>query len=265
LRFRSAMMAAARRRATRASVNWTRLIFRYTDPKAREHLAKLQSKTTEVSALYGGVIKSIPPIDWSRWQSVIKTPGVVDTFKGEYDTAMQKVVKLNEQELAAKRSQQEAEIRTVEQKASTSAEFLAELKEEIAWTNHWYERPFDVAKGSRISWNDFAVEHFYPNLKIHRMNRRLFLNQPFQYERPYDKIDQVDLVELRKQLALGNVRAMAVVTPILEAVKDGMNGLLRPFNKKWLRNIDYDDQFKNPTNSLAYRAYALKQILDSGN
>jgi len=250
--------------AGRAPVNWPRLLFRYAGSKTREQLALLQSKFSEVTTLYGSVPKTIEPIDWASWKKSIRTPGIVDQFQSEYEAEMKKEVKLNTAEIAAKNAQQEQEIRALEAKAQTSAEFLSELTAEIGWTQKWYNNPEEVVKGTMLSWNRFKREHYYPNYKIHRMNRLLFLGDPLQSEgREADRIDGIDLVQLRKQLENGNVRAMAAVVPIFSAVGD-MSSLQRLFIKKWMKPVDYEEAFKNPNTSLAYRAFALKQI-ERGN
>jgi len=247
--------------ATRAPVNWTRLIFRYTDPKTRAHLAHLQGKFAEVSGLYASVPKKFEDIDWKHWQSAIRTPGIVNQFKSEYDEQMKKEVKVNAAEAAAKKAAQDNEVRALEQKAQTSAEFLSELKSEIAWTSEWEANTEQVTMGTFKSWNKFKRDHYYPNYKIHRVNRALFLGQPMRRAgREVNKINNVDLVELRKQLDGGNVRAMAAVVPILNEVGD-LTALQRPFHKKWIKPTNYDETFKTPTSSLAYRAFALKQII----
>ncbi len=50
----------------------------------------------------------------------------------------------------------------------------------------------------------------------------------------------VDLIELRKQLEAGNVRAMGAVTPIMAEAGD-LSALQRPFVKKWMKPVDYDE------------------------
>jgi len=205
------------------------------------------------------VPKEVPPIDWDHWRKAIRTPGVVEQFKSEYDTEMKKENKLNTAELEQKKRTQEAEIRALEGKAATSADFLKELKDEIAWTQHWYERPEEMTQGTFQSWNQFKRDHYYPSYKIHRMNRYMFLGQPLRHSgRDVDKLKNVDLVELRKQLDSGNVRAMAAVVPILNEFD--VSGLQRPFSKKWLPTPNWEEVFKNPNTSLVYRAFALKQI-----
>jgi len=248
----------------RAPVNWGRLIFRYTDTKTREHLAHLQSKFAEITGLYATVPKAVEPIDWGYWQKTIRTPGVVDQFRKEYEQEMVKEVKLNPSDEAAKKQRQEQEIRTFEAKAETSGTFLSELDSEIAWTKQWHDNPTEVIRGTWISWNKFKRDNYYPNYKIHRMNRLLFLGDPFQRDaRPVDRINSVDLVELRKQLDNGNVRALAAIAPMADEVGD-LTALQRPFVKKWMKPIDYEAAFKNPNTSLVYRAYALKQINEGG-
>lgn len=92
------------------------------------------------------------------------------------------------------------------------------------------------------------------------MNRVLFLGKPLRKSgRDVNKIENVDLVELRKQLEAGNVRAMGSVVPIMNEAGD-LTALQRPFIKKWIKPTNYDETFKNPTTSLAYRAFALKQL-----
>jgi len=249
----------------RASINWTRLIFRYTDQKTRDHLAHLQSKFTEVSALYNGIPKKIEPVDWAYWKKMIRTPGIVNEFEKEYELEMKKEVKLNTTEIEQKGRQQAGEIRAIEEKAATSADFLRELNGEIEWTQKWYANPEEVIRGSWMSWNKFKTDHYYPNYKIHRMNRLLFLGDPAQrLVRPVDRITSIDLVELRKQLNNGNIRAMAAVVPIKADVGD-LTALQRPFVKKWLKDVNYEEAFKNPNTSVAYRAYALKQILEGNH
>jgi hypothetical protein len=236
------------------------MIFRYTDTKTREHLAQLQGKFGEVQALHASIPKKFEGVDWGKWRSTIKTPGVVDQFQKEYDQQMTKVVKLNTNEIENKKRSQEVEIRSLEQKAATSEEFLKELKSEIDWTQQWYENTAETIRGSWISWNRFKLDNYYPNYKIHRVNRMMFLGDPMQrVGRAVEKIRNVDLVELRKQLESGNVRAMAAVAPIFAEVGD-LNSLQRPFIKKWVKATNYEEAFKNPNTSLAYRAYALKQL-----
>jgi len=244
----------------RAPVNWPRLIFRYTDQKAREQLAQLQSKFAEVAGLFTAVPKEVPEIDWDYWRKEIRTGGIVDRFKSEYEEEMKKETKLNTAEVEAKKRAQETEIRALEAKVQTSHQFLSELKPEIEWLQHWYDNVEDVTKGSPRSWNKFKRDHYYPTYKIHRMNRFLFLGNPMQDTgRAVAKIDNVDLVELRKQLEAGNVRAMAAVAPIMSEVTD-LDSLKRPFTKKWIKPVNYEEIFKTPTSSLSYRAFALKQI-----
>jgi len=251
----------SRLQAPRAPVNWPRLIFRYTDEKTRAYLAQLQHKFAEVSAAYATVPKTVEPIDWNFWKKTIRSKGVVEQFEQEYVTEMKKEVKANATELEQKKRQQEAEIRGIEEKAATSADFLRELNSEIGWTKKWYDNTDAVIEGTWISWNKFKVEHFYPNYKIHRMNRVLFLGDPTQrLVRDVDKMSSVDLVELRNQLNNGNVRAMAAIVPIKTEVGD-VSALQRPFVKKWLKDVNYDEAFKNPNASVVYRAYALRQIL----
>jgi hypothetical protein len=249
----------------RAPINWNRLIFRYTDSKTREHLAQLQGKFAEITGLYASVPKKVDDINWDEYRKTITTPGIVDQFKSEYDEQMKKEVKANAAELAAKKSSQEGEIRALEAKAATSAEFLSELKSEIAWTEQWEQNPEQVTQGTQNSWNQFKQDHYYPAYKIHRVNRVLFLGDPMRnVGREVNKIDNIDLIELRKQLENGNVRAMGAVVPLISEVGD-VTALQRPFIKKWIKPTNYDDTFKNPNNSLPYRAFALKQILESGN
>lgn len=100
----------------------------------------------------------------------------MDQFKAEYDAEMKKEVKLNQAEAAAKKSSQEAEVRALEAKAATSAEFLSELKAEIAWTQHWEANAEEVAKGSYKSWNQFKLDHYYPNYKVLHTHTHTYCN-----------------------------------------------------------------------------------------
>ncbi len=104
---------------------------------------------------------------WLGVQNTIRTPGVVDQFKAEYDEQMKKEVKLNQTEVAAKKQVQEAEVRALEAKAATSSDFLRELTAEIAWTEHWEAHPEEVTQGTWTSWNKFKLDHYYPNYKVY--------------------------------------------------------------------------------------------------
>jgi len=260
-RLRASMMSRSHL-APRADVNWARIIFRYTDDKTRSFLAQLQHKFTEVATMSAALPKAVKPIDWDYWKKTIRTKGVVDQFEQEYNAEMKKEIKINPTDIESARRKQETEIRAIEEKASTSAEFLRELKSEIGWTQKWYDNTEQVIAGTWISWNKFKVDHYYPAYKIHRMNRVLFLGDPTQrMVREVDKINSVDLPELRKQLNNGNIRAMAAIVPIKEGVGD-VSALQRPFAKKWLKDVNYEEAFKNPNASLVYRAFALRQILE---
>jgi hypothetical protein len=245
----------------RESINWPRLLFRYTDPKAREQIASLQTKFNEVQSLHSSLPKKIDEVDWTHWRTTIKTKGVVDTLEKEYKAAMSKVVTLNESEVDAKKRAQAVEVKALEDKASVSNEFLTELKDEISWTEHWMNHAEDVKRGRFRSWNRWKRTYRYPAYKIHRVNRVLFLGRRYQRAgRPVNKIHNIDLVELRKQIDAGNIRAAAGVVAILNQI-GSLQGLQRPFIKKWIKPTDYEEAFRTPTNSLAYRAFALKNVL----
>jgi hypothetical protein len=253
----------ARPAVKRSAVPWARLMFRYTDPKQREKLAQMQTRFQEVQGLYAAVPKEAEDIDWNHWSKTLKTPGVVDKLKATYDDALSKQTKLDLNEESARKAKQDSEIRAIEAKAEVSKDFLNELKSEISWTEKWYNNVDEVAQGTFNSWNEFKRENYYPTYKIHRVNRVMFGNNPSRYAaRPVDKLKNVDLIELRKQLSEGNVRALGAVSQIISEVGDLMS-LQRPFIKKWIKPINFDEVAKEPTKSLVYRAFALEQLLKS--
>jgi len=247
----------------RREVSWNRLLFRYTDPKERDRLARLQAKFGETSSKHGSLPKDLKDsdINFSEWRQKIKTPGIVDELEKMYRTAMAQQTTLNSTERAGIEAQQDAEIKAVEAKASTSSDFLSELRAELEWLKPWYDRPMAVAVGSNRSWNKFQTETLYPYFPIYRMNKVMFYNDQLQDEgRPVARINDVDIVELRKQLRNGNVRAyVGALAPIAEQVGD-LTWAKRPFFKKWLGPPKFAEWLRDPSTNIHYRAWALRQL-----
>jgi len=242
-------------------VNWNRLLFRYTEPADRERMAGMQAKFSEISLKHAQMPKDLPRIDFNMWRKKIKTPGVVDALEAKYNERMSKMVKSDAGVVASRLASQSSEVAAAEAKAKTSSEFLSELQSEIEWTNEWYQQPEAVAQGSPESFNPFLAKTIHQPQVIWRTNKVLFHSNYFKYEGLAEaKIDDVDLTEVRSQLAKGNVKAMAAVAPILEECGD-RSAFQRPFWKKWLsKNPNWPAVLKNPQLSVHYRAFTMRQL-----
>jgi len=246
---RASLRGVARVAGARAPVNWPRLLFRYTDQKARDHLTALQANFAATQAAYASVPKSPEKIDWAHFKVTIKTPGVVDAYRAEYESEVAKQVKVNESELQTKLKAQAAEVTRLEKKALESKEKLDDLAyavEELTWMRD----NLDMVDST-------LIDQFYPGMTEWQAERELEGNA-FTHEAAYDKLDAVDLKELRKQLSEGNVRALAGIQFV-----EGTAPWLTYHG--WMRHVKrqhtMDEEMKNPHLSTIYRAHQLKTLL----
>lgn len=116
-------------------------------------VAEWTSKEAEIvkmSAQANSVSQAVPAIDWSYWQNAIKTPGVVDQLKKEYEGLKFPVVTADTPENTAKISSITAELEhskreavhagnEVKEAAKVAAAYETVKKEGLTWTrDQWY-------------------------------------------------------------------------------------------------------------------------------
>lgn len=245
------------------SVNWPRLLFRYTDPKAKEHLVSLQSKFSEVSSLYASVPKSVDAIDWSQWQKNIRTPGIVAELKAHYDKEMSKVVKVNTVELDTKKKAQENEIRQLESNQGESAEFLKDLRSELDyWQSLYnYENVFVWINDVHSDWRNFPTHRYKKQAYKLGWTPTRQVSKRWKLRAFHTVWRNLDLKELRKQLAAGNTHATNPFYVTWERVPRHLYWYV-PFDKKWFGQAPaaWSEVSANPQNSIIYRAFQLRQI-----
>jgi len=220
---------------------------RYPDPNRRSQLAGLQHKFSETQQLANSLPTKIPKIDWSYWASSIKTPGVVEHYQKLYEAEKKKEVKVNEIELKASQTAYKQEIAQLEKEKEKSIKFIDQIKS--------YKKTLE---GDRAKLEN--IEHTHGDL-YDRHPALLEQYRTEMHEGEYyisdelEKLDTVDLVELRRQLEAGNVKSLAAVSN-LPAPK---NLNLGPFNDPEWKYVPFEE--KDAANSLVYRAKQIKSLM----
>jgi len=220
---------------------------RYTDPSRRTQLATLQHKFSETQQLANSLPTKIPQIDWSYWASSIKTPGVVEHYKKLYENEQKKEVKVNEQELSASQNAYKQEIAQLEKSKEKSIKFIDEIK---AYKQTLEE---DRAKIENIEHTHGDLFARHPGLLEQYRNE--MHEGEYGLHEEVEKLDNVDLVELRRQLEAGNVKSLGA----LSSLPPPKNLNLGPFNDQEWKYVPFDE--KDASSNLVYRAKQIKALL----
>jgi hypothetical protein len=246
----------------RAPVDWPRLFFRYPEDNDRLRLTKLQQKFNEVLTKYNAISKTVEPINWEYWQNIIKTPGVVDALRKEWETALKVEYKANSAEIDAKKAIQAKEIASLETNTEASKEKVRALEGGIA------DRQASI--DTRFSdWTVDRIHQEYPGFE--KYMEETFEEPNYCPPDNSDKWRAVNWLEVRRQLLMGNVRPLAVrltlppALPIPWEPQGAMKVLVDKYN--W-RNVDEkytEEVLAKPDLHPVVRAYQLRQLLHLPN
>jgi len=155
------MGSAFKIRNVARAVNWSRLIFRYSDEKKKASLSSLQNKWADIQSLHNALPPQIKPIDWNYWRKAIKTPGVVDEFKKRYEAESAKKIKISEGDISRRAAEHQAELKVAEDMASKCDGNITTLEKEIE-DLEWEKENINVIDDQwffqKISWNRGHVE-----------------------------------------------------------------------------------------------------------
>jgi len=226
----------------RASVNWNRLIFRYSDEKKKVSLSALQSKWADIQSLHSALPRDVKTIDWNYWRKTIKTPGVVDEFKKRYETEISKQVKVSESDMSRRALEYQQEVKAAEELAGKSDGNIAELEKEIEGIE-WEKENIDKLD---LEWyykkNPGSEEYFQKEA-----DEAMWFTDP-----DMEKLETIDFKELRKQLNQGNVRALAALS-----FAKFQNTSFGPYKDMGANNAD--DVVKTYQNSPVWIAHQIEQ------
>jgi len=243
-RVRKSFMFCHSGMSTGRAVNWKKLLFRYNNnPKRREEVSRSSAKINEISSLYFALPKTVEPIDWNFWKNSISTPGIVDKIKAEYDSEMQKQVKFDEE--AEKKHYQafEAEYELAEKEA-----------EKVEKNTETFNREIEILEFEKKNIDKLTTQYFfdkYPGLE-EKFEKEQDEGQYFT-DPEYEKVFTIDFKELRKQLSLGNVRALSVLS--FMPPHDGID-----VSSPGYKNVPMEELMKNPQNSPIWQAAQIKSL-----
>jgi len=196
------MGSAFKMRNVARAVNWSRLIFRYSDEKKKATLSSLQSKWADIQSLHAALPKEIKPIDWNYWRKSIKTPGVVDEYQKRYESEMKKEIKVSESEINRRATEHQAEMKKAEEISFQCDGNITKLEKEI-----------DELEWEKDHVDDLDLQWFYNKYPGSEEELLKEADEAMWFTDPdMEKFDTIDFKELRKQLNQGNVRALAALS-----------------------------------------------------
>jgi len=220
-------------------------MFRYSDAAKREKLATLKAKTTEVEDQLRGADKEGEPIDWDSWNKAIRTPGVVDTFRGKYEKNLQKEFQVDRRDDAKRQQDFETELQHAEKLAAEADANVESLNEEAVvqqWeldNNVIEDLPYMMARNPK-AFDD-------------AMTMAKSENMTFAIEKDTQGLVGLDFKELRKQLSDGNVRALSAFAGLPDT------GVLNLGPYKNMKVPTREEQMKNPSSSIVWIAAQIEK------
>merc|ERR1712086_498707 len=141
-------MRAAFRSTRVVRLDWVALNTKVTSDAGKLELANLRTTYSEIVKATASAPSSTPEVDWAKWSSTIKTPGVVDGFKAAYGKLA--VPQMEDTFSAKVDAAFAAAISNAETLASASESRIKELEEQLA--------ALDNAK----DWSEVTVEEDSP-------------------------------------------------------------------------------------------------------
>jgi hypothetical protein len=246
----------------RAPVDWPRLFFRYTEEGDRLRLTKLQQKFNEILTKYNSVSKNVEPINWEYWNAQIKTPGVVDKLRAEWETALKVEHKPDPAEIEAKKSVQARELAQLETNTEASKEKVRALETAI----------MDRQSSIDSRFTDWTVERIHQEFPgFEKYMEESFEDANYLPPDETEKWRSVNWLEIRRQLLMGNVRPLAVrltLPPNLPLTWEPQGPMKVLVDKYGWRPIDEkftEEVLAKPDLHPVVRAYQLRQLLKLPN
>merc|ERR1711904_758445 len=137
-------------RSTRVvRLDWSALSQKVTSDAGKAELNALRATYSEITKAVDSAPAAPPAIDWAKWESTIKTPGIVADFKAAYSKLS--VPAMEDTFTAGVEEKFGEAIKSAEVAASASEARIKELEAELAGLNN------------RRDWSEVTVEEELAN------------------------------------------------------------------------------------------------------